>query len=66
MTYYERASNLLTTAQVAFLLNVHPNTVRQWSSQNVIKAYRTTNQGRIKFRRGEVIRLYFRRAFGGN
>jgi len=66
MIHCERASNLLTTVQVAFLLNVHPNTVRQWSNQKVIEAYRTTNQGRRKFRRDEIIRLYFRRAFGSN
>ena len=34
------SAELLTVGQVATYLNVHPNTVRRWTQQGVLNAYR--------------------------
>jgi excisionase family DNA binding protein len=33
-------NNLLTTGEVAFLLDVHPSTVRRWSDGKLLRGYR--------------------------
>jgi len=45
---------MLTTSDVARLLNVHINTVRRWSNQGVIKAYRIGSRGDRRFRHEDV------------
>ena len=65
MTHYERKSTMLTTGEVAYLLNVHPNTVRRWSNQKVIKAYRIGHQGNRRFRQDEIVSFFMERAFLG-
>ena len=64
MTYHELTSGMLTTGEVAFLLEVHPNTVRRWSNQEVIGAYRSVHQDKRRFRRDEIVSLFLKRAFG--
>ncbi|MHC1578889.1 MAG: MerR family transcriptional regulator [Dehalococcoidia bacterium] len=48
---------MLTVKEVARLLHVHPNTVRRWSSDGRIKAYRINPRGDRRFKRGEVARF---------
>jgi excisionase family DNA binding protein len=45
---------MLTTSDVARLLNVHINTVRRWSNQGIIKAYRIGSRGDRRFRQEDV------------
>jgi excisionase family DNA binding protein len=45
---------MLTTSDVARLLNVHINTVRRWSNQGVIKTYRIGSRGDRRFRSEDV------------
>ena len=45
---------MLTTSDVARLLNVHINTVRRWSNQGVLKAYRIGSRGDRRFRYEDV------------
>jgi excisionase family DNA binding protein len=45
---------MLTTSDVARLLNVHINTIRRWSNQGVIKAYRIGARGDRRFRQEDV------------
>lgn len=45
---------MLTTSDVARLLNVHMNTVRRWSNQGIIKAYRIGSRGDRRFRQEDI------------
>ena len=45
---------MLTISEVAELLNVHINTVRRWSNQGTIKAYRIGSRGDRRFRQEDI------------
>src|SRR5919108_4997518 len=51
------AQSLLTVAQAATLLGVHPNTIRTWTDAGRLTAYRINARGDRRFRRGDVERL---------
>jgi diguanylate cyclase (GGDEF)-like protein/excisionase family DNA binding protein len=51
------ADALLSVAQAAALLGVHPNTIRAWTDAGRLTAYRINVRGDRRFRRGDVIRL---------
>lgn len=53
----EHISDMLPVREVARLLHVHPNTLRRWSRNGRIKAYRITPRGDRRFKREEVARL---------
>jgi len=54
MTNDTRIGPMLTTSDVARLLNVHMNTVRRWSNQGIIKAYRIGSRGDRRFRQEDI------------
>ena len=45
---------MLTTSDVAHLLNIHMNTVRRWSNQGVLRAYRIGSRGDRRFRQEDI------------
>jgi len=45
---------MLTTSEVARILNVHINTVRRWSNQGALKSYRIGSRGDRRFRKDDV------------
>ena len=45
---------LLTVTEVAHLLHVHPNTIRQWSKIGVLKAYRIGKRRDYRFNMDDV------------
>jgi len=47
-------TELLTTAQAASLLNVHPNTVRNWADAALLPSYRVGPRRDRRFRRVDV------------
>jgi len=49
---------MLTTSEVARILNVHINTVRRWSNQGILKAYRLGFRGDRRFRREDVASFF--------
>ena len=53
----ERIENMLTVTEVARLLHVHPNTLRRWSNNGRIRAYRITPRGDRRFKYGEIARF---------
>ena len=48
---------MLTVREVARLLNIHHNTVRRWSDQGIIRAYRITHRGDRRFKREDISRF---------
>ncbi len=55
-------TRMMTTGEVTRLFNVHTNTVRRWSEQGILKAYRVGTRGDRKFRREDVAVFYLERA----
>jgi excisionase family DNA binding protein len=45
---------MLTTSDVASILNVHINTVRRWSNQGTLKAYQLGPRGDRRFRKEDI------------
>jgi excisionase family DNA binding protein len=50
----ELMSDMLTVREVARLFHVHPNTLRRWSNNGRITAYRITPRGDRRFKREEI------------
>lgn len=50
--------NLLRTGDVARLLNIHANTVRRWSRNGILKAYRIGPRGDRRFVESEINRFF--------
>ena len=48
---------LVSVAQAAALLGVHPNTVRSWTDAGRLPAYRINARGDRRYRSGDVQRL---------
>ena len=61
---------MLTVREVSRLLHVHSNTLRRWSDQGVIKAYRIGPRGDRRFRPEDIAVLLLEESkglpFGGN
>jgi excisionase family DNA binding protein len=53
----EQMDKMLTVREVARLLHVHPNTLRRWSNNGRIRAYRITPRGDRRFKREDVARF---------
>ena len=49
-----KISPMLTTSDVARLLNIHINTVRRWSNQGILKTYRIGSRGDRRFRQEDI------------
>jgi excisionase family DNA binding protein len=45
---------MLTVKDVAVMLNIHVNTVRRWSDQGILKAFRITRRGDRRFRQEDI------------
>ena len=46
--------DMLTVSEVARLLHVHPNTLRRWSNNGRIKAYRINLRGDRRYRLRDI------------
>ena len=49
--------NILTLKQACGLLNVHPNTLRNWDNRGVLKALRFGSRGDRRYHKEDVLRL---------
>jgi excisionase family DNA binding protein len=54
----------LRTGEVAYLVNVHVNTVRRWANQGILKAYHIGPRCDRRFKREDVKRLFKERIPG--
>ena len=45
---------MLTTSEVARILNLHINTIRRWSNQGILKAYRIGSRGDRRFKKEDI------------
>jgi len=45
---------LLTTGEVARLLNVHVNTIRRWTNQGILPAFFLGSRGDRRFRQEDI------------
>jgi len=54
MVNFNQMGPMLTVREVAQLLNIHSNTVRRWSDQGIIRAYRIGPRGDRRFRREDI------------
>lgn len=54
MADHKEIAPMLTASEVARLLSVHVNTVRRWSNQGVLKAYRVGSRGDRRFRQEDI------------
>lgn len=61
MTRQNGTAAVLTVRQVARLLNIHINTVRRWSNQGILKAYRIGPRGDRRFKREDIAILLLER-----
>jgi excisionase family DNA binding protein len=50
----KQMSTMLTVREVSRLLHVHSNTLRRWSDQGIIKAYRIGPRGDRRFRPEDI------------
>ena len=57
MVDVNQMSPMLTVREVAQLLHIHSNTVRRWSDQGIIMAYRITHRGDRRFKRDDITRF---------
>lgn len=53
----DQMNDMLTVREVARLLHVHPNTLRRWTNNGRLKAYRITPRGDRRFKREEIARF---------
>ncbi len=54
MANNKESDHMMTTSEVARLLKVHINTVRRWSDQGILKAYRVGSRGDRRFDKADV------------
>ncbi len=54
MTVETLTSSMLTVREVSQLLHVHSNTLRRWSDQGVLRAYRIGPRGDRRFKPEDI------------
>ena len=55
MVTYDKLDRMLRVADVAEILHAHPNTIRRWSEQGTIRAYRIGPRGDRRFILSDII-----------
>jgi excisionase family DNA binding protein len=57
MVRYDKLDKMLRVSDVTEILHVHPNTLRRWSEQGKIVAYRIGSRGDRRFRQSDIARF---------
>ena len=53
----EELSKLLTLRQTSELLQVHPNTLRDWDKKGILKAVRIGQRGDRRYNKKDILKL---------
>jgi excisionase family DNA binding protein len=53
----QHIGDMLTVREVARILHVHPNTLRRWSNDGRLRAYRITSRGDRRYKREDIARF---------
>ena len=53
----EKIDSMLTTTEVSQMLHVHPNTLRWWSDNGIIRTYRVGPRADRRFRPDDITRF---------
>jgi excisionase family DNA binding protein len=53
----EKLPDILTLKQACEVLNVHPNTLRQWDAKGILKAVRFGTRKDRRFHKKDVLKL---------
>jgi len=53
----EKSSEILTLKQACGILNCHPNTLRNWEKEGIVKCIRFGKRGDRRFRREDILKL---------
>ncbi len=53
----DKLSEILTMKQVCELLNVHPNTLRNWDNKGTLKAIRFGTRKDRRYRKEDILKL---------
>jgi len=48
---------ILTMKQVCELLNIHPNTLRNWDNKGILKAIRFGNRRDRRYKKEDILKL---------
>jgi excisionase family DNA binding protein len=59
MSAYNDISPMLTVREVASILGIHANTVRRWSEEGKLRAFRITKRGDRRFKREDINRFLY-------
>jgi len=49
--------DMLTLQQASDVLNVHPNTLRNWDNEGVLKAVRYGKRGDRRYRKDDILKI---------
>ena len=60
MTGHKHIYPMLTVSDAARLLNVHANTIRRWSNQGILKAYRIGSRSDRRFHEKDIASFLLR------
>jgi len=53
----DKLPEILTMKQVCELLNIHPNTLRNWDNKGVLKAIRFGNRRDRRYKKEDILRI---------